>query len=291
MVDAPPAIVGGAGAREPLLEGATRTLLLTVQYDGTDFHGWQIQPGQRTIQGTLAERLEALVHHPVMPFASSRTDAGVHARALPVAFDTMRAISEHSFLRALTSTLPEDIGVLSVEERGLGFRPRYASVAKTYRYRYLLGRSRRPLVDRYAYFVGYPRVDLDAMREATAELRGEHDFSAFRSAQCESPSRRRFLHALTLSEPDADNVATLEVTGNAFLRNMMRIIAGTLLDVGLGRRTPGSLAALIAGKDRREAGATLPACGLTLTAVHFDGYPRLGKPDPAGAPDDDEEGD
>ena len=151
--------------------------------------------------------------------------------------------------------------------------------------------DRRPLVDRYAYFVGYPRVDLDAMREATAELRGEHDFSAFRSAQCESPSRRRFLHALTLSEPDADNVATLEVTGNAFLRNMMRIIAGTLLDVGLGRRTPGSLAALIAGKDRREAGATLPACGLTLTAVHFDGYPRLGKPDPAGAPDDDEEGD
>src|SRR5690606_7680093 len=142
-------------------------------------------------------------------------DAGVHARALPVAFDTMRSIPPHGFLRALTSTLPEDLAVLTVEERPLGFRPRYASVAKTYRYRYLLGTSRRPLVDRYAYFVGYPRVDLDAMRAAATELLGDHDFSAFRSAQCDSPSRRRCLHAIALSEPDDDAVATLEVTGNA----------------------------------------------------------------------------
>lgn len=279
---------GGAGSREPLLEGATRTLLLTVQYDGTAFHGWQHQPGLRTIQGALREQLEAMVHHPVMPYASSRTDAGVHARALPVAFDTLRSIRRHGFMRALTATLPEDVAVLSVEDRPLGFRPRYASVAKTYRYRYLLGPSRRPLVDRYAHFVGYPRVDLDAMREASRFLLGDHDFSAFRSAHCDSVTTRRCLHAISLSEPNDDDVATLEVTGNAFLRHMMRIIAGTLLDVGLGRRPPESVTAPLASGDRREAGVTLPACGLTLMTVHFDGYPRLGKP---GLGALDEEGD
>lgn len=260
-----------------MTDAPTRTVLLTVQYDGTDFHGWQFQPNLRTVQGELAAAVATMVQHGATLHGTSRTDAGVHARALPVAFDTARAIPAHGLLRGLNSLLPADLGVISVLDVPFGFRPREAAVAKTYTYRYQIGLARRPLTSRSSWFVRRRRLDLDAMQEAASYLLGEHDFSSFRAAHCDALSTLRTMHAVALSEPDASEMVTLTVTGNAFLRNMVRIIAGTLAEVGFGGRRASSVGDALAGRDRRLAGQTAPASGLTLTAVHFEGYPRLGK--------------
>jgi len=256
----------------------TRTILLTVQFDGTDYAGWQHQPDQRTVQGTLADALRQMVHHEVVLLGTSRTDAGVHAQALPVSFATPReAIPLRGFVGGLNSLLPPDLAILGAREVPMGFRPRDEAVAKTYTYRYQIG-PRRPLVNRYAWAVRRQHLDLDAMRAGAAQLVGDHDFDAFRSAQCQSRTTRRTLYSLTLRGPDDDGVIALVITGNAFLRNMVRIIAGTLFEAGTGRRSPHAVGEVLAARDRTLAGPTAPGCGLTLTEVHFQGYPRLGKP-------------
>ncbi|PIE19150.1 MAG: tRNA pseudouridine(38-40) synthase TruA [Proteobacteria bacterium] len=258
-----------------------RNVLLLAQFDGTDFHGWQHQPRLRTVQTTLRQTLEQMVGHPVTLFGTSRTDAGVHARGLPVNFETERDISMDGFVRGLNSLLPLDLAVIDAREVPLGFRARDAAVAKTYSYRYQVGRARRPLNARSSWFVKRRNLDLGAMREAAALMVGEHDFSAFRAAHCDSHTTRRTLYRATVSAEDRDRVVTFEVTGNAFLRNMVRILAGTLAEVGWGRVAPSSVAKALTSGDRRDAGRTAPACGLTLTEVHFEGYPRVGK---RGAP-------
>jgi len=255
----------------------SRTVLLTVQYDGTDFHGWQFQPQHRTVQGELQLAVDAMFHHEIVLYGSSRTDAGVHARALPVAFDTVRDIPLHGILRGLNTLLPEDVAVVDVQYPAPGFRPREAAVAKTYTYRYQLGDARRPLTSRFSWHVKRRRFDLEAMRAGAALLLGEHDFSSFRATECDSRTTIRRIYGIDVTPPDAEGLIVLTVTGNAFLRNMVRIIAGTLAEVGFGRRPPAWVGEAIAARDRREAGQTAPACGLTLTAVHYDGYPRLGK--------------
>ncbi|TNF31440.1 MAG: tRNA pseudouridine(38-40) synthase TruA [Deltaproteobacteria bacterium] len=255
----------------------TRTVLLTVQYDGTDFHGWQLQPELRTVQGALGAAVEAMFHHAPILYGSSRTDAGVHARALPVAFDTTRDIPAHGILRGLNTMLPPDLAVIDAAHAPLGFRPREAAVAKTYTYRYQLGDARRPLTSRFSWHVKRRRFDLDGMREAATHLLGEHDFSSFRAAECDAHTTLRRLYALDVAAPDDSELVVLTVTGNAFLRNMVRIIAGTLAEVGFGRRPPEWVGAALAARDRRLAGQTAPASGLTLTTVHYEGYPRLGK--------------
>lgn len=265
---------------EPLV----RNLLMWVQYDGTAYSGWQQQAASiPTVQAALGQAIQQMVRHPVTLHGSSRTDAGVHARAMPVCFETERAIPERGFLLGLNSTLPADLGVLGVREVPRGWRPRDAAVAKTYVYRVYAGAPRRPLIDRQAWHLRHPpTLDLPAMQAAAQHLLGEHDFQAFRSARCEAKTTTRAIHALSL-EPGPDALLELRVTGNAFLHNMVRIIAGTLVEVGQGRRAPGSVAALLAGGARKDAGITAPARGLTLWRVHFSGYPRLGKPEPPPA--------
>ncbi|MCC6622741.1 MAG: tRNA pseudouridine(38-40) synthase TruA [Deltaproteobacteria bacterium] len=258
---------------------AARNLLLVAQWDGTDFAGWQHQPNQRTVQSTLTTALETMVHHPVDLFASSRTDSGVHARAMPIAFVTTRPIPPENFLKGLSTLLPNDLSVLEVREVPLAWRPRDQAVAKTYTYRLQLG-ARRPLHARAAWWLGWRRVDLDRMRAGAAHFLGEHDFSAFRSAHCDSRSTTRRMYRIDVSEPDADEVVAIEVTGNAFLRNMVRIMIGTLVDVAFGRREPAWVAERLSQGDRTLSGQTAPAHGLTLTTVHFEGYPRLGKVPP-----------
>jgi len=255
---------------------AHRTLLLHVQYDGTDFCGWQYQPRQRTVQGELMARIGAMVHHPVDLQASSRTDAGVHAQAMPVVFDTPRTIPPRGFLRGLNVNLPPDLSVLDVSEQPFGFRPRDASVAKTYLYRYQLG-SRRALHDRYTWWLRRPSLNIEAMRAGAMHFVGEHDFEAFRSIHCDSRSTERFIHDINLSDPDEDEVVTLTITGNAFLRNMVRIMAGSLFNVGLGRLPPDWIPAAIASGRRQDGSQTAPASGLMLAKVHFSGYPRIAK--------------
>lgn len=269
----PDAAASGAAASPA---EARRNLLLLAQWDGTDFAGWQHQPDQRTVQRTLADALESMVHHPVDLFASSRTDSGVHARAMPVSFETTRLIPPHNFLRGLSTILPHDLSVVDVREVAVGWRPRDAAVAKTYTYRLQLG-PRRALVARNVWWIGWRRLDLARTRAAAEVFLGEHDFGAFRSAQCDAHTTKRRIYRVDIAEPDDDGVVTVRVTGNAFLRNMVRIMVGTLVEVGFGRRDPAWVAGLLAHGDRTKNGATAPARGLTLTEVHFEGYPRLGK--------------
>lgn len=256
--------------------GPERNLLLVAQWDGTDFVGWQHQPEQRSVQKTLGDALEAMVQHRVDLFASSRTDSGVHARAMPITFRTTRDIPPTNFLKGLSTLLPPDLGVVEVREVARDFRPRDQAVAKTYTYRLAFG-PRRPLVTRQAWWLGWRPVDLSRMREAAACFIGEHDFSAFRSAQCDAHTTRRRMYRVEVHEPDGDEVVAIDVTGNAFLRNMVRIMIGTLVEVGAGRRDPAWVAERLAEGDRTKSGQTAPAHGLTLTTVHFEGYPRLGK--------------
>lgn len=257
-----------------------RNILLTAQWDGTDFAGWQHQPDQRTVQRTLADALESMVHHPIDLFASSRTDSGVHARAMPVTFETTRTIPPLNFVKGLGTALPPDLSVIDAREIEVGWRPRDAAVAKTYTYRLQLG-ARRAIPARYTWWLGWRPIDLERMREAAAGFIGEHDFSAFRSAQCDSQSTKRSMFKIDIAEPDADSVVAVRVTGNAFLRNMVRIMTGSLVEVGCGRRKPAWVSELLAHGDRTKNGPTAPARGLTLTEVHFEGYPRLGKREPA----------
>lgn len=253
-----------------------RNILIIAQWDGTEFSGWQYQPGQRTVQGTIAIAAEAMVHHPVELWASSRTDSGVHARAMPITFETGRAISPAGFANGLNTHLPPDVSVLDAREVPLGWRARDHSVAKTYTYRLQLG-ARRALTQRQTWWLKRARVDLSAMREAAALLLGEHDFNAFRAAGCDARTTQRCIHRIDIPDPDRDEVVAIDVVGNAFLRNMVRIITGTLVEVGTGRRPPSWVGDVLARRDREAAGPTAPGAGLTLTEVHFDGYPRLGK--------------
>jgi tRNA pseudouridine38-40 synthase len=253
--------------------------VLMVQYDGTAFAGWQFQPACRTVQGVLAEAVTAMVHHPVELFASSRTDAGVHARAMPVAFDTTRTIAAGNFLRGLNALLPPDVSVTGACEGPAGFRPREASVAKTYVYQLQTG-PRRALRARSSWWLRRQTLDVAAMQEAARHFLGEHDYRAFRSVHCDSRSTARHIHAASVSGPDIDGVVSFEVTGNAFLRNMVRIMAGALVAVGVGRRPPAWIAGMLASGQRDDAAQTAPPEGLTLYDVHFSGYPRIGKADP-----------
>jgi len=261
---------------EGVAEPTRRNLLLIAQWDGTGFAGWQHQPDQRTVQATLATALEAMVQHPVDLFASSRTDSGVHARAMPITFTTTRPIAPANFVKGLSTLLPPDLSVVEAREVPLAWRPRDQAVAKTYTYRLQLG-PRRPLTARTSWWLGWRRVDVARMREGAEHFLGEHDFSAFRSAHCDAKSTRRRMYRVDVSDPDGDGLVTIEVTGNAFMRNMVRIMVGTLADVAFGRREPAWVAARLTEGDRTLSGQTAPAHGLTLTTVHFEGYPRLGK--------------
>ncbi len=265
---------------------ATRNIRLLVQYDGTAFSGWQMQAGQRTVQGAVTEAIEAMVHHPVQLGGSSRTDAGVHAVAMPANFSTSRDIPLIGFLRGLNDKLDDDVAVLEATEVGPDWDARNAALAKTYCYRYLLGESRMPLLDRMSWWVRRDDLDVTAMHQAAQTFLGSHDFSAFRASKCMARTQRRFMHALTVERTADGQQVEFRVVGNAFLTYMIRIMAGTLFRVGTGQMGEEELAEILASCDRTRAGITAPSRGLTLEKVHFSGYPRIGKssPEPGGTP-------
>jgi tRNA pseudouridine38-40 synthase len=252
-----------------------------VQYDGADFAGWQMQAVHRTVQGVLTHAVETMAGHPVTLHAASRTDAGVHASAMPVCFDTDCLIPAYGFSRGLNTMLPDDVAVTSVSEAKPGFRTRLAAVAKTYRYLFQVGEARRPLHNRQAAWVKRESIDVAAMADAARHFLGDHDYSAFRAAHCDSLTTTRRMYRAEVFELPGTPLVGFEVTGNAFMRHMVRIMAGTLLEVGRGRFTAADVARALASGDRTHAGPTAPAHGLTLIQVHFDGYPRLGGPPPS----------
>ncbi len=254
-----------------------RQLRVTLEYDGTDLSGWQRQENAPTVQGHVEAALTMLLGHPVRLSGASRTDAGVHARGQVAAFSTDNTIPAEGLRRALNANLPPQIAANEIVEVEGEFHPRFSATGKHYRYLFWLRRDRSPRWHRHAWHRPRP-LDLEAMAAAAAKLVGEHDFAAFRAVGCASRSTVRHMSSIELIRPEPErepSLLALDVRGNAFLRNMVRIIAGTLVDVGDGRFTPDQIAEILAGGDRTRGGQTAPPHGLELMKVFYEGR-RLG---------------
>jgi tRNA pseudouridine38-40 synthase len=248
-----------------------RNVLLTVAYDGSDFHGWQRQPGIRTVQGVLEEALARVTGHDIQIAGTSRTDAGVHALG-------QRATLRGTFgiptdrIAAAVNNLTEDVKILHAEDRPERFHARHSAAGKTYIYRMTVVDENTPALQiflrKYRYLLK-DAPNTDKMYEAAKALEGRHDFASFRSAGgADLESTVRTVHSIRVLREDKD--VSIEVTGDAFLYNMVRILAGTLLEVGFGTRDPGGIPETLAARDRVRAGHTAPASGLYLKEVYFD---------------------
>jgi tRNA pseudouridine38-40 synthase len=244
----------------------TRHIKLTIEYDGTDFSGWQRQANAISIQQVIEEALASMVHAPVILRGAGRTDAGVHARGQVASFFTETRIPVAGFVRGLNSVLPRSIGILAGEEVGMDFDARRSARGKHYRYQVWNREERAPLVDRYAWHVLAP-LDVAAMQAGAAHLVGEHDFSAYRASDCDRKNPVRVLHRVDVAR--AGDLVTFDLEGTAFLKNMVRVIVGTLCEVGRGQRTPANIGEVLAGRDRTRAGRTAAARGLTLERVVY----------------------
>lgn len=234
---------------------------LTVAYDGTEYHGWQIQNNGITIESELNRCLSELFGEQIQVIGASRTDAGVHALGNVAVFDTECRMPAEKISYALNQRLPEDIRIQRSEEVAPDWHPRRCESRKTYEYRIYRGEFPMPVKRLYSYFT-YHLLDVDSMRRAAALLEGEHDFRSFCQTGAQVESTVRTLYSVEIEEQGAELV--IRVCGNGFLYNMVRIIAGTLIEVGRGRRRPEDMTAVLQAADRSTAGPTAPAHGLTL---------------------------
>jgi tRNA pseudouridine38-40 synthase len=244
-----------------------RTLKLWIQYLGTRYHGWQVQPGRPTVQGHLEAALAGILDHPVRIAGAGRTDAGVHARGQVASLTTVSRVPLRGLLLGANGALPEDIRILSVEEAPRGFHARHHALSKDYVYRFSSAAVLSPFL---APTVEAVRGTFDAerMRRAASHFMGEHDFSAF----CGPESRargavRRITESRFGEEPEG--VRVYRVSANGFLQHMVRTMVGTLLQVGRGKRDPDSIPEILAFRDRTRAGPTAGARGLTLEKVYY----------------------
>ena len=245
---------------------APRTLRLVVEYDGTDFAGWQRQDGQSTVQGCLEKAFLAMTRQAVVVRGAGRTDAGVHAEGQVASVELASRIPNLGFLRGLNTLLPPEIAVLDVSDMPAGWSARHDARGKIYRYQVWNHQVRSPRHARRTWHV-YDSLDTHAMREAGASLIGEHDFRAFRSSDCDRKNTVRIIRRFDVRRDGA--LLAFEIEGTAFLRNMVRILAGTLVAVGKGKLTLDQVKALLTSGDRTQAGVTAPACGLTLVRVIY----------------------
>jgi tRNA pseudouridine38-40 synthase len=242
-----------------------RNIKLSLQYDGTNYCGWQIQPNGVTIQGILTEFLNRLEGHPITLHGAGRTDSGVHALNQVASFFTEKTIPCHKLKRAINGNLPLDIRVTEVEEMPLDFHARFSAKGKSYSYQLAVGEIVSPF--EYRYFYHYPyQLDLEKMQLGAKLLVGTHNFSAFATAPETSSCVRTITMVDVIQKQDQIN---FQVEGNGFLRYMVRTIVGTLLEVGRGKIAPESIADILQSGERAKAGATAPACGLTLLKVNY----------------------
>ena len=241
--------------------------MLIVEYDGTAYAGWQVQPNGLSIQQVLEEALDRLLGEKVRLHSSGRTDAGVHAQGMVACFPTTKAIPLKAFTAGLNALLPPDIAIRDANEVPPGFNPRREATAKHYRYMLHIGPNRSPLSRDRVWHLRGP-LDLSAMRSAAGHFVGDHDFAAFRASGCAAKTTFRSIRSLEIN-PDGEFVS-IDVIGSGFLKNMVRIMVGTLVEVGLGRRPSDDIRMLLAGGDRQAAGITAPAQGLCLMKVYFD---------------------
>jgi tRNA pseudouridine38-40 synthase len=242
-------------------------LKLTVEYDGTDYVGWQRQLNGTSVQEVLEEALGELFGAKVATEAAGRTDAGVHALGQVVAFEAPRELPSSAYLRGLSALLPEDVAVVAAEEVPADFDPRRWSSGK--RYRYLI--SNRPVrspLRRRTHWQLFAPLDVPAMKAAAPALLGTHDFSAFRAANCEALTPRRTLRELSIEA--SGDVVQFELEGTAFLKHMVRNVVGTLVEVGRGRQSVAWVKEVLDSRDRTLAGPTAPAQGLVLLEVRYD---------------------
>jgi tRNA pseudouridine38-40 synthase len=252
----------------------TRVIRLTLAYEGTRFSGWQAQPGRTTVQGTLAEAIRGVSGEEILPRGSSRTDAGVHALGQVVSFETSAPHEAGTWVRALNAKLPADVTVIDGAEAAEGFDPVWCAVSKIYRYR-IHDAPWRPVLSRHLVWRWKSRLDLTAMAAAATTLVGEHDFTSFETTPSTRLSKVRTIHRLDLCRrhggddlPGAE--VWIEVEGNGFLHNMVRIIVGSLVMVGAGRRSPEWMADVLAARHRPAAGPTAPPQGLALVSICID---------------------
>jgi tRNA pseudouridine38-40 synthase len=264
---------GGASQSKienPKSKMASRCLKLTVAYDGTDFAGWQIQSGQRSVQQTLEQALAKITGQPVTAVGSGRTDSGVHALGQVVSFATESTLSPAVFQRALNAELPPDVVVVDATEAAPGFHARRLAVRKRYRYVLHDGSPHDPFRRRFAWHYRQP-LDAAAMATAAAALVGTHDFASFQSTGSVRKSSVRTMYELAVARQPAPDDAFIHIEAEAdgFLYNMVRAIVGTLVEVGRGARPVDWPAEVLAARNRAAAGMTAPPHGLALLWVRY----------------------
>ncbi|MGN1148887.1 MAG: tRNA pseudouridine(38-40) synthase TruA [Lachnospiraceae bacterium] len=245
-----------------------KRFMLTVAYDGTAYCGYQVQKSCRTIEGELNGCLSKLLGEDIRVIGASRTDAGVHALCNVAVFDSDTTIPAEKLAYALNQRLPEDIRIRKSEEVAADFHPRHCDSRKTYEYRITTGEFPIPTKRLYSCFT-YHSLDINKMQEAAAYLEGEHDFKSFCAAAAVVESTVRTIYSITVTEEAEDIV--IRVCGNGFLYNMVRIIAGTLMEAGRGKWDPEKMRDILEAKNRTAAGPTAPACGLMLIKYEFMG--------------------
>jgi tRNA pseudouridine38-40 synthase len=239
---------------------------LVVAYDGTNYCGWQIQDNGITVEEVLNKAISELVHEDIKVIGASRTDSGVHALGNVAVFDTESRIPGEKFSFALNQRLPEDIRIQESCQVADDFHPRYCDTIKTYEYKILNRRFDIPTMRLYTTFVYYP-LDVDKMRQAAECLVGEHDFKSFCSSRSQVENTVRTITDLQINKEG--DIISIKVSGTGFLYNMVRIIVGTLMKVGLGMWKPEMVKEILEAKDRSKAGPKAEAAGLTLVEIKY----------------------
>jgi tRNA pseudouridine38-40 synthase len=248
-----------------------RTWLLLLTYCGTRYAGWQVQPDLPTVEAEIEKALQQLTGTFNKVLGSGRTDARVHALNYPAHFQSSQDFTAAQWQKALNALLPQDIVVRGVQEKPRDFHARHNSIGKRYAYLLHNAQQRNPFAENHSWWISQS-LDLEAMNLAARFLIGKHDFSSFRASNCSAPDPTKNLHEITICETASPwGNLVMEFKANSFLQHMVRILVGTLVEVGLGKRDAVSIKTTLKGLDRTQAGRTAPPGGLYQLAVH---YPR-----------------
>ncbi len=241
-----------------------RNVKLEIEYDGTDFYGWQIQPKLRTVQGEIQEKLESILGHQVNLIGAGRTDVGVHALGQVANFKTASELNKTSIINGLNGLLPEDVIIKRIEEVDLDFNARYSAKDRLYNYRIYSGRT--ALLRNYVWEVLYS-LDSENILGATEKIGGQHDFSSFCVA--ESAKDNNVCHVFFANWQKSGDELIFKIRADRFLHTMVRSLVGTLVEVGRGYFSVSDFATIMDAQDRRKAGPTAPACGLHLVEITY----------------------
>ncbi len=243
-----------------------KRLLLTIKYDGTNYHGWQVQKNAITVQEVLQNAIEKVFLSRLDVKGCSRTDTGVHANMYCVSFDTDTTIENESIIRALNTYLPKDVAVVDCKEVDLEFHPRYNCKSKEYIYKLYNGKIRNPFLNNYAFQYRYP-IDAEYLNNEAKAFIGKHDYCGFCSIKSDVEDTRRNVYSFDVWREG--DMVYFKVSADGFLYNMVRIMVGTLLFVSEGKIKKGELSDVINSKDRKRAGKTAPPQGLYLNRVNY----------------------